>query len=227
MCVMIADFAKAFAQLGDRKLRRFLWISIGAGLAICVGLISLAGGVIAATSWAVPAWLEAVLDVAGVLAVAVVVLALFPAVAGIVASLLLEPIAGVVERRHYPDLPPPRRQPLWESVGLGLRFMVLLLVLNLAALPFYLFLPGLSLILFYLLNGYLLGREYFEFAALRRLSPAEMSRLRRRYSGAVWLAGIGAACLASVPLLNFLLPVIATAAFIHVLERLRRRDSAN
>ena len=224
---MIADFARAFAQLGDRKLRRFLWISIGAGLAICIGLISLAGGVTDATSWAVPAWLETMLDVTGVLAVTVVMLALFPAAAGIVASFLLEPIAGVVEHRHYPDLPLPRRQSVWESADLGLRFMVLLLVLNLAALPFYLLLPGLSLILFYLLNGYLLGREYFEFAALRRLSPTDTRRLRRRYTGEIWLAGMGAAVLASVPVLNLLLPFIATAAFVHVLERLRRRDSPN
>ncbi len=222
---VIADYSKAFAQLGDRAMRRFVWISIGASLALCVVLIGVAAGAVTATSWPVPSWLDTVLDVAGVLAVTVIVLALFPAVAGIVASFLLEPIARVVERRHYPALPPPRQQPVLEAIGVGLRFMVFILALNLLALPFYLLLPGLSLILFYLLNGYLLGREYFELAALRRLSAAETGALCRRYRGEVWIAGVGAAGLASVPVLNLLLPFVALAAFVHVLERLRQRDS--
>jgi uncharacterized protein involved in cysteine biosynthesis len=103
---------------------------------------------------------------------------LFPAVMVMVMSFLLEDIAEAVEARHYPALPPARPQPVGEMLRSGLAFAAVTVAINLLALPFYLlliFLPPLNLFLFYGVNGYLFGREYFEIVALRRQTPSDAS----------------------------------------------------
>src|SRR3546814_14901069 len=77
------------------------------------------------------------------------------------------------------------------------------LILNLLVLPLYLVLiwiPPLNLLLFYLLNGYLLGREYFEMVAVWRLDLAGAKRLRRDFRGRVVLGGAVIAFLLTIPL---------------------------
>ena len=77
---------------------------------------------------------------------------------------------------------------------------------------------------FYALNGYLLGREYFEFAAVRRLEPATGRALRRRYKIRIFLCGIAIAMLMTVPFVNWLMPVVAAAYMMHVFEGVRPRS---
>jgi CysZ protein len=149
---------------------------------------------------------------------------LFPAVMVVVMSFLLEDIAEAVERRHYPELTPAREQPLGEAVVAALTFVAVALLLNLLILPL-LFVPFLNLFVFYLLNGYLLGREYFELVAARRFDTAGVRRLRRKYRGRVMLAGVAIAFMLTVPLLNLVAPIVATGYMLHVFERLRRREA--
>ena len=96
-------------------------------------------------------------------------------------------------------------------------------------LPLYLlllFVPPFNLIVFYALNGYLLGREYFEIVGVRRLDDAETRTLRRRHRGRAFMAGVVIAILLTVPLVNLFTPVVATAFMLHVFERLRRRAAS-
>ena len=86
-----------------------------------------------------------------------------------------------------------------------------------------LFVPPLNLFVFYGLNGYLLGREYFELVAVRRFDVTVVGRLRRRYRGKVFMAGVVIAFLLSLPLINIVMPVVATAFMVHVFEDVRRR----
>ena len=74
---------------------------------------------------------------------------------------------------------------------------------------------------FYGANGYLLGREFFEMVALRRLTPAETKALRKRKAGSVFISGVLIAAVMTIPILNFAGPVIATAFMLHRFERLR------
>ncbi len=83
----------------------------------------------------------------------------------------------------------------------------------------------LNLFVFYLLNGYLLGREYFELVAARRFDAAGVRRLRRKYRGRVMLAGVVIAFLLTVPIVNLVTPIVATGFMLHVFERLRRREA--
>jgi uncharacterized protein involved in cysteine biosynthesis len=78
---------------------------------------------------------------------------------------------------------------------------------------------------FYVLNGYLLGREYYETVALRRLDARLAGELRRRNRWRVFLAGVVITLMLTVPLLNLIAPVIATAFMVHIFEIIRRRPA--
>ncbi|HEX3500575.1 MAG TPA: EI24 domain-containing protein, partial [Stellaceae bacterium] len=97
------------------------------------------------------------------------------------------------------------------------------IALNLLALPAYLLLPGLNLVLFYALNGWLLGREYFELVALRRLDAGEVRLLWRAHRLRLVAGGAAIAFLLTLPLVNLAAPLIAALFMLHLVERLRYR----
>ena len=103
-----------------------------------------------------------------------------------------------------------------------MRLTGLTLLLNLLSLPVYLLVPGINLFLFLALNGYLLGRGYFELVALRRLDAGEARRVRRRFTGRVFLGGVVIAGLFALPFVNLVAPVVATAFMLHIFEALPR-----
>ena len=124
----------------------------------------------------------------------------------------------------YPGQVPARRAPIREILATTLRLMGLTILLNLLALPVYLLAPGINVLLFLGLNGYLFGREYFEVVALRRLDVAEARRMRQRFGARVFAGGVVIAALFALPLVNLVAPVIATAFMVHIFQELRRRE---
>ncbi len=165
---MFEAFHRAARQLSDPWFRRILLKGIAAAIAIFVVLWMAIAVALVQTSFVPWAPVEIVLDVLGGAAAVVIALLLFPASVGIAIGVLLEDVTGAVEARYYPGLGPPRSPSLVENLIVALRFSGVLIVLNLIVLPLYL-IPGLNLALYTVLNGYLLGREYFELVALRRL----------------------------------------------------------
>ena len=71
-----------------------------------------------------------------------------------------------------------------------------------------------------MLNGYLLGREISELAAMRHLTFSQTVQLRRQRSFDVFIAGIIVAGCVAVPLLNLLTPLFATAFITRMVKRL-------
>ena len=134
----------------------------------------------------------------------------------------LDRVAGAVEAQDYPGLGPVRRDALLDVTVATLRLMVLTVVLNLLALPVYLLMPGINFFVFLGLNGYLFGRTYFEVVALRRLDRGTAKAVRRHFAGRVFIGGLVITGLFSLPLVNLIAPVIATAFMVHVFESLRR-----
>ncbi len=216
---MIAAFFKALAQLPEPGVRGTVVLSILGSIAISLALAGGIGWVLLGTNFVTIAWMEPVLDLLGGLVVVGLIIVLFPAVVGLVAGLLLERVCRAVEAVHYPHLPPPREQSILEATTIALRFMAVLVVLNVLALPLYL-IPVVNVVLFYGLNGYLLGREFFEMVALRRLTPDQMQTAKRRYRGRLLIAGAGFAFVTTVPLLNLLLPILAAATMMHIFQAL-------
>ena len=71
----------------------------------------------------------------------------------------------------------------------------------------YLLVAPLAPLVFWLVNGFLLGREYFQLVAMRRLGPDGAAALRRRHFWRIWLAGTPMAVPLSVPVVNLLVPI--------------------
>jgi uncharacterized protein involved in cysteine biosynthesis len=217
--------AKAFAQLDDARLQRIVLLSIGLALAVLLVLGVGSWFLIAELSDVSIGWLDWLIDAAAGLGVVILIWFLFPTAISATIGLFLEAVAAAVEARHYPGLSAPRAQSVREAILSGAKFAVVAILLNLAALPVYLigfFLPPLNFLVFYGLNGYLLGREYYETVALRRLAPSQADKLRRREGWRIFWAGVVIAVLLTVPILNLIAPVIATAFMLHIFEALRR-----
>ena len=225
---MIGALWKALAQLSDPRLARVLKLGVLGALAAYVALVAIIWTVLANVSLFTNAWADWSSDLAiGALALVLPVL-FFPALATTIMGPMLDGVADAVDARHYPHLAAARPQPTTEVILGTLRFLALTVIINLAALPLYglLLFTGLTVLLATAINGYLLGREYFEMAALRRLEPAMVRPLFKAHLGQVWLAGVIIAFLFSIPLLNLAAPVIAAAFMTHVAETLRMRANS-
>ncbi|MFV3129955.1 EI24 domain-containing protein [Niveispirillum sp. KHB5.9] len=218
---MIRELARAVGQLPDPSFTRVLiWSALGT-IALFIGLLTGFGWLLTHTSLFDIGWVETGIDLLGGLAALVLAWLMFPAVMIAVSATMLDGIVDAVERRHYPHLPPPHRIPAWRSLWEALKFLGLVVLLNLLALPFY-FIPVLNLFVWFLVNGYLVGREYFELVAARRLTPAGVRLLRNEKRMGLFAAGIIIAFLSSLPLVNLLVPVLAAAFMAHLVEGMRR-----
>ena len=218
---MLSAAGQAFQELFTPPFRAVLWKCVGftvALLALLIAAIVWSFGYFAA--W--PYWIETAIQWLGGLALVVGSIFLIPPVTSLIAGLYLDEIAAVVEREHFPSDPPGRELPALQSIGLAAKFFIVVLLVNIVAL-LLLLVPGVNLVAFYIGNGYLLGREYFELAAMRHLAPAEARRLRKANRLTVFLAGLIIAALASVPILNLVTPLFATAFMVRIYKGLTRR----
>jgi CysZ protein len=145
-----------------------------------------------------------------------------PAVSALVAGYFLDDAAEIVERSDFPQDPPGRALPTGQAILYGLRFAGLSLLVNVIALMLF-FVPVVNVVAFFGANAYLLGREYFELAALRFRSPEEAGRMRVEFRPTVLLAGAMMAGLVLVPVLNLLTPLFGIALMTQVHKRLSAR----
>ncbi|MBP7335393.1 EI24 domain-containing protein [Niveispirillum sp.] len=218
---MIRELARAVGQLPDPAFTRVLILSALGTIVLFAGLLTGFGWLLTDTNLFDIGWVETGIDLLGGVAGLALAWLMFPAVMVAVSSTMLDGIVDAVERRHYPHLPPPRHIPVWRSVWEGVKFLGLVVLLNLLALPLY-FVPVVNLFVWFLVNGYLIGREYFELVAMRRLGPAGVKFLRDDKRMGLFAAGVIIAFLSSLPLVNLLVPVLAAAFMAHLVEGMRR-----
>jgi uncharacterized protein involved in cysteine biosynthesis len=230
---MLEAAGKALAQMFTPPFRAVLLKSAGLAIAVLIVLgialdrlliwLTGAGGqwlegtLGSIAHWPVVAfgWLLAFAIGFGLLAGAIF---LMPAVTSLVASLFADEIAEQVERVHYPADPPGAALPLTRATLEGVKIALLSLLVYLVCLPFLLF-AGLGALIFFLATAYLLGREYFELAAMRFHPIAEAKVLRRTHRGTVFAAGCFIAAFVSIPILNLATPLFGTAFMVHIHKR--------
>lgn len=224
------DFFRALGQLGDTRFRKVLW----KGLGLTVGLlIAITWGMTTLVGFLVPdvMTLPFVGEISfvgglamGLAALVMIILSavLMVPVAGAFTGLFLDEVADAVEARHYPHLAPNAEQPLTEAIRESLGFFGVIVGVNLVALILFFFVGPLAPILFWAVNGYLLGREYFVMAAMRRIDRKEANALRSRNNIQIWIAGTFMAVPLSIPLVNLIVPILGAATFTHMFHRLAR-----
>ena len=101
-----------------------------------------------------------------------------------------------------------------------MNFFGVLIVVNTVALLLYAFVGPFAPLMFWAVNGYLLGREYFQTVAARRMTRAEAKALRKAHRGKIWLAGTLMAAPLSLPFVNLVIPVLGVATFTHLFHRI-------
>ncbi len=208
-------------QFDDPRILAIIGKSLGLAVLLLVllgaGLWELAGWIAAGLSH----WIGWLAHFGTVILTVGLAWFLFPAVITMFVGFFVETVASAVEARHYPGRPPARQQSIVAMIGTGLRFGAVALFLNLMLLPAYLLMllfPPLYLLVFYWVNGYLLGRAYFELVAYRRLDERAANALRRAWSGRVTLAGVMIALMLTIPVFNLFAPIAATAFALHLFE---------
>ena len=232
--MILASAALAFRDVFSAPFRAALWKSLGLSLVV---LVALWFGISALFEGAALPYLSGFLpDLpdwtagAGVFAgwaagllLAVLLAFLIGPVSAAIASLFLDDVAAVVERESYPAAPAGRAMPVVAGLVLSLKFFGIVILGNLLAL-LLLLVPGINLAAFFLVNGYLVGREYFEFAALRYRRELEAKALRKRYGGTIFMAGLLLAAFLAVPILNLLTPLFAAALMVHLHQRISAKE---
>lgn len=231
--MIIADALKAIAQLGDPRFRSVLFKGLGLTVLLLVAVYALTFwgvGLLLPDSFSLPwigqiTWVDDIASGASVILMMGLSVFLMVPVASAFTGLFLDDVADAVEARHHPGLPAPIRFGLAENLRQSIAFLGTIVAANAVALILYLFLAPFAPLIFWSLNGYLLGREYFQLVALRRVPPPEAARLRRRHGLQIWLAGALMAVPLTIPLVNLLVPVLGAATFTHLFHRLRSRPS--
>jgi uncharacterized protein involved in cysteine biosynthesis len=144
---------------------------------------------------------------------------LMPAITSLVASVFVDDVAGHVERAHYPAKRPGTALPVGLAMAEGVKTAALTILVYLIALPFV-FVAGAGFIAFFVATAWLLGREYFELAAMRFRTPAEAKAMRKQNAAIVFAAGLIIAAFVSIPIVNLATPLFGMAFMVHMHKRL-------
>lgn len=171
------------------------------------------------------AWLATVVSILGGVGLVIGLAFLIAPIAFIVGGFFFDELAEVVERDLDPSERPGRAVPLGEALWISLRFSVVSLAVNVVALTLWL-VPGVNAVAFLGANAYLLGRGYFELAALRFLPLAEVHRLRELHGLRLFGAGLVMAGFGAIPVLNLLSPLFFTAFMVRVARSILHRSPA-
>ena len=234
--MILQAFFLAIAQIGDRPFRKVLMLGVLLTLALLVAatvgllwLVQTYFGDGMTLPWIGEVqWVDSLFSATSILVMLFLSIFLMVPVASAITSFFLDEIAQAVEDRHYPQLPEARNVPFAEALSDSVAFLGVLIVANLLGLVVYLIflvtavLAPFAPFVFYALNGYLLGREYFTLVAIRRIGRKEATRMRKQYGSTVFLAGVLMTIPLTVPVVNLLVPVLGAATFTHLFHMLNK-----
>src|SRR5579863_6875086 len=231
---MLEAAVKALSQILSPPMRSILWRSIAMALVL---IVVLAIGLQRLLSWLATSgegWAEAmlgpgfhtpldilgwVISISAGLGVVVGAVFLMPAITSLVASVFVDEVADHVEREHYPAERPGVALPFGLAITEGVKTALLTILVYLIALPFV-FVAGAGFLAFFIATAWLLGREYFELAAMRFRTPAEAKAMRRDHAATVFTAGLIIATFVSIPIVNLATPLFGMAFMVHMHKRL-------
>ena len=231
---MLDAATKALSQILSPPMRAILWKSVGLALVLIAATAVSLQRLLSWLAGSGEVWAETmagsdyhtlitiiswIVSIAAGLGIVVGAVFLMPAITSLVASVFVDDVADVVERQSYPNEEPGTALPPMRSVLEGGRAALLSLVVYAVALPFLLF-AGFGFVIFFVATAWLLGREYFELAAMRFRPIDEARAMRKAHAGEVFVAGLLIAVLVSIPIVNFITPVFAMAFMVHLHKRL-------
>lgn len=225
---VIPDALKAIGQVGDPRFLRVLALGVGLAVmllfAFTVGFAYTIGAVIP-DSFAFP-WIGEITWIDNVASIAVIPIMigasvfLMVPVASAFTGFFLDDIVEAVEVQNYPGLPPVSRVPFADALLDSAKFLGVLVGVNLLALFLYLIFAPLAPLIFWAVNGFLLGREYATLVAQRREGLTGAKTYRKANALSIWALGILMAIPLTIPIINLFVPILGVAAFTHQYHRL-------
>jgi CysZ protein len=221
---MFASAGKAAAMLFDRD---FVGIVLRSLLLTAVLFIVLFVGVEYILTHMPPLgsiWVNRLLEVATPFILILAVFFLGAPVAAIFGSLYLDRIAAKVDAHFFPQDPKAPGTPLTTGLGEAVRLIALSLLINVVLLPMDIGVPGVAEIATILANGWLLGREFFELAALRHVNRKASDAMRSKYATRIYGAGLLISILTAIPLVDLIAPFFGSALMAHLFKRLSHED---
>ncbi len=229
--LIVNSFFLAIGQLSDPRFRRVFLLGVVLSLMLLIGFT-------AGFAWFTEAitpdevWLPILGEVqwiddflswgAAFLLMFLSVFLMIP-VASAITSMFLDEVADAVEAKHFPELPRANSVSFGDALRDTVNFLGVLLAANIFAIVLYLMFPPFAPLIFWAMNGFLLGREYFTMVAIRWVGRAKAKALRRQHIGTIWVAGTLMAVPLSVPLVNLLIPILGAATFTHLYHGLTMR----
>src|SRR3954471_5820528 len=231
---MLAAAFTALTQILSPPMRSILWKSIGLALVLIAVLAVALQRLLSWFATSGEVWLEAslgpgfhtplnilawILSIAAGLGAVFGAVFLMPAITSLVASVFVAEVAEHVERERYPAERPGAALPFGLAMSEGVKTALLTIVVYLLALPFV-FVAGAGFIAFFIATAWLLGREYFELAAMRFRPPAEPKAMRKGNAAIVFAAGLVIAAFVSIPIVNLATPLFGMAFMVHMHKRL-------
>lgn len=231
---MLNAALKALSQILSPPMRSILWRSVGLALVMIVVAAVALQRVLGWLAGSGELWAETmvgsdyhtlinilawIVSIAAGLGIVVGAVFLMPAITSLVASVFVDDVADIVERQHYPAERPGVALPVGRALVEGSKTALLTILVYLIALPFV-FLAGAGFVVFFIATAWLLGREYFELAAMRFRTPEEAKMLRKQNGATVFAAGLFIAAFVSIPIVNLATPLFGMAFMVHMHKRL-------
>jgi CysZ protein len=230
--LIFRSFMLAVGQLGDPRFRRVFFIGVALAIALLIGFTASFAWF---TDWITPdelwlpilgevTWVDDLLSWGAAFLLLFLSIFLMIPVASAITSIFLDEVADAVEAKHYLDLPRTTPLPFGDALRDTVNFLGVLIGANILAIVLYVLFAPAALFIFWGLNGFLLGREYFTMVAIRWVGRVEAKQLRRRFVGPIWVAGVLMTMPLSIPLLNLIFPILGAATFTHLFHGLTKRQ---
>lgn len=219
-CNMLNSIIKTLNQISTAPFRRVLFLSVSISLLTTLLLWAFITKIIFNTNMTSITWLEWFLNILGGGAVFILLVLLLPTLVGLIASIMLESICRSVELVYYPHLPKAQGQNLYTGVLVGLKFTGTMIVLNIIFLPLMV-IPPVYIFASWVLNSYLLSREFFELVAYRRLDKVNVNRMYKKFRFTLIGYGLVIAFISIIPVINFIVPLFGTAVMLHAFQRIQ------
>jgi len=146
---------------------------------------------------------------------------LFPVIFPLISYLFQDFITSKLNKK-YNDTPPKGRYPISYIIMFAIKFAVISVILNLLLLPLY-FIPVIGLLIYFILNSYLLGKEYYQLCAYTLLEKEEIDRFRTHYRNKILLAGMVMSALFLTPIVNIFAPILGVIYSWFYIQKLNKK----
>jgi len=148
-------------------------------------------------------------------------------IGNLISSLFEEKIFEIVKEHNSYNFSKNRKSITFiKSIIFTIKLSFIAILINVVLIPIYFFLPIANIIIFILVNGYLIGREFYGNILMQFYDKEEIRKYYIDSSREAHAFGCLICFLYTVPVLNLFAPFFATLCFSHLLLQ-KESDKTN